>query len=504
MKIGFRVWILIAALVLALIIISPKLSSNVIVKSVDQDSLAFEQGIRPGMTINSINGYQINSLEDYSEAVEKIFASGENETRVSILTDQSTFIFFTKDISDISVGMSPHSKIKTGLDLSGGARAVIRPANTSFSEAEIQDLVAITTQRLNAFGLSDITVRPTRDLEGNNFMVVEIAGATPEDIRGILAEQGKFEARVGNATVFEGGEKDISNVCRSDASCASLTGCYPSQDGSYFCNFMFAVYLKESAAQRHADVTGRLSLDDTGNYLNESLVLLVDDRVVDELRISSDLRGQVTTQVSVQGSGSGATLEDAQKNARENMNKLQTVLITGSLPYKLEIVKMDTISPSLGEEFTRSILLLGIVAFIAVSAAIFVRYRRIKVSLAVIMTMVSEVLLTLGVAALIGWNLDAAAIAGIIIGIGTGVNDQIVIIEEAVSKNERESVKERVKRALFIIVGAFLTIVAAMLPLFWAGAGLLRGFALTTIIGVSVGILITRPAFAEIVRKIEA
>jgi hypothetical protein len=131
-------------------------------------------------------------------------------------------------------------------------------------------------------------------------MVVEIAGATPEDIRGILAEQGKFEARVGNATVFEGGEKDISNVCRSDASCASLTGCYPSQDGSYFCNFMFAVYLKESAAQRHADVTGRLSLDDTGNYLNESLVLLVDDRVVDELRISSDLRGQVTTQVSVQ------------------------------------------------------------------------------------------------------------------------------------------------------------------------------------------------------------
>jgi preprotein translocase subunit SecD len=147
---------------------------------------------------------------------------------------------------------------------------------------------------------------------------------------------------------------------------------------------------------------------------------------------------------------------------------------------------------------------IGNCCFIAVSAAIFVRYRRIKVSLAVIMTMVSEVLLTLGVAALIGWNLDAAAIAGIIIGIGTGVNDQIVIIEEAVSKNERESVKERVKRALFIIVGAFLTIVAAMLPLFWAGAGLLRGFALTTIIGVSVGILITRPAFAEIVRKIEA
>jgi len=38
--------------------------------------------------------------------------------------------------------------------------------------------------------------------------------------------------------------------------------------------------------------------------------------------------------------------------------------------------------------------------------------------------------------------------------------------------------------------------------LFWAGAGLLRGFAFTTIIGVTVGILITRPAFADMIRKI--
>jgi len=93
------------------------------------------------------------------------------------------------------------------------------------------------------------------------------------------------------------------------------------------------------------------------------------------------------------------------------------------------------------------------------------------------------------------------SIAGIIAGMGTGVNDQIVILDESVS-NLRISMKERIKRALFIIIGAFFTIVAAMLPLFWAGAGLLRGFALTTIIGVTVGILITRPAFAEVIRRI--
>jgi preprotein translocase subunit SecD len=36
----------------------------------------------------------------------------------------------------------------------------------------------------------------------------------------------------------------------------------------------------------------------------------------------------------------------------------------------------------------------------------------------------------------------------------------------------------------------------------WAGAGLLKGFAITTIIGISVGVFITRPAFSEIVKKI--
>jgi len=36
----------------------------------------------------------------------------------------------------------------------------------------------------------------------------------------------------------------------------------------------------------------------------------------------------------------------------------------------------------------------------------------------------------------------------------------------------------------------------------WAGAGLLKGFAITTIIGASAGVFITRPAFSEIIKKI--
>ena len=214
------------------------------------------------------------------------------------------------------------------------------------------------------------------------------------------------------------------------------------------------------------------------------------------------MKGRVTTQVAISGSGTGKTQQEALAATQESMKKLQTILITGSLPYKLEIVKLDSISPALGKEFTKNIMYLALIVFIIVSVVLFVKYRKIKITLAVILTMFSEALITLAVASLIRWNLDAPSIAGIIAGMGTGVNDQIVIIDEAVS-NINESIKDRIKRALFVILGAFFTIIAAMLPLFWAGAGMLRGFALTTIIGVTGGILITRPAFADILKRIQ-
>jgi preprotein translocase subunit SecD len=184
------------------------------------------------------------------------------------------------------------------------------------------------------------------------------------------------------------------------------------------------------------------------------------------------------------------------------MNKLQTVLITGSLPYKLNIVKMDTISPNLGNQFSYLILLAGAAAMLAVGLIIFLRYRKWKASLALIFTSFSEILIILGIAALIRWNLDLPSIAGILATIGTGVDQQIVILDEARSKTTA-SVLERMKRALFIIVSAYFTALVSLLPLYWAVAGLFKGFAITTLIGITVGVLITRPAFSDMIKKIE-
>ena len=119
----------------------------------------------------------------------------------------------------------------------------------------------------------------------------------------------------------------------------------------------------------------------------------------------------------------------------------------------------------------------------------------------VILFSFSEVIIILGIASLIQWNLDLASIAGILATIGTGFDDQIVILDEAKQKTIL-SLKQRLKRAFAIIMGAYFTAVVALIPLLWAGAGLFKGFAITTIIGISIGVFITRPAFSEVIRRI--
>lgn len=500
MKITWRIWLLIALLLLSILAIKPSFQTGVVVKSVEKNSSIFEEGLRAGEIIKQVNDKIITNNEEYTKAIEAIFVGNETK-RVDIVTAKNKYTIFVDTPPKITVEDVPRTKIQTGLDLRGGARALVQPEG-KIDDAALSNLIDVSRNRFNVYGLTDMQIMGVRDLSGNRFMLIEIAGATPSDLEELVSKQGKFEAKVGNTSVFNGEKNDISSVCKTDATCAGITACNQIQDG-YACSFRFSIYLTEEAAKRHADITKNLTLDETGKYLSEKLYLFVDDIQVDELYIGADLRGQVATQVAIQGSGTGKTQQEALVDAKANMNKLQTILITGSLPYKLDIVKLDTISPLLGNEFVYWIFIAGGAAMIAVAIIIFVRYRRIKASFALLFTSFSEILIILGVAALIRWNLDLPSIAGILATIGTGVDQQIVILDEARSSSKILSLKEKMKRALFVVVGAYFTSMVSLIPLYWAVAGLFKGFALTTLIGITIGVFITRPAFSDMIKSIE-
>ncbi|MEK6819640.1 MAG: hypothetical protein AABY03_00375 [Nanoarchaeota archaeon] len=476
---------------------------GVVVKSVNSNSTEFNSGLRQGQIILNIDGNEIKDIQDYTNAISGKFISNKS-VKTEIATKDSEFILFTNSAPEITVSNVPKTNLKLGLDLAGGARALVKAQDFSLSSDDAQELSAVIKNRLNVYGLEDIKVNPISDLSGNNFIRIEIAGATPEDLENLVSQQGKFEAKIGNETVFVGGEKDIASVARSGQE-AVIESCTPSSDSAYFCNFRFTIFLSEEAAKRHANITKNLEANYTttsGNYLSQKLDLFLDGNLVDSLLISDGLKGVVTTQISISGSGSGETQNDAYDEATNEMKRLQTVLVTGSLPYKLEIVKLDTLSPLLGEQFIYLILLAGSASIFAVSIIIFVRYRKIKESLAVLFTSFSEIIIILGIASLIGWNLDLPSIAGILATIGTGVDQQIVILDEA-RRGKGSSLREKMKQAIFIVASAYVTSLVSLLPLYWAGAGLFKGFAITTIIGITAGVLITRPAFTEMIKRIE-
>jgi len=454
-------------------------------------------------------------IEEYEEIIRENKTINGTEIEINTSVNKTrkvprteVLILGTEDIG-LNIYDAPSTNIRKGLDLQGGTRVLLAPEE-KVNRDEMNILLANMKQRLNVYGLSDVIVKSAGDLSGNQFIVIEIAGINEQEVKELLAKQGKFEAKIGNKTVFRGGS-DITYVCRS-ADCSGIDpmqGCSQTSKG-YGCRFRFSIALSPEAARIQANLTGRLGLITMGDdgselsknewYLNETLDLYLDDENVDSLNIGSDLKGRAVTDIAISGWGSGTVQQEAVFNSLENMKRLQTILITGSLPIKLNIVKTDTISPTLGEEFVNNALLVGILAILSVVIVVAVRYRKALIAIPMLVTSFSEVILLLGLAALIGWNIDLAAIAGIIIAVGTGVDHQIIITDETLRKDQQlySNWKKKIKNALFIIMAAYFTTMVAMIPLIFAGAGLLKGFAITTMMGISFGVFITRPAYAAI------
>ncbi len=508
-----RIWILIFFLIVSYFTINPQFSQEgVSIKGVDPDSVASLAGFQaPSSEISptnyeriiEVNGEYISNLEDYSDVTSQIML----DESIIIKTDKQVYSL-TKTTEELGLIVQevPSNNIRKGLDLQGGTRVLLKP-ETDITDTQRDELIQVMEYRLNTYGLSDVEIRKSDDLLGNKYILVEIAGATKQEVSELIASQGNFEARIGNETVFRGGKEDITFVCRNDGTCAGVSQCETDPSGQEFCRFEFVIHLSPSAAQKHSDITSQLEIitSESGNQILEKQIdFYLDETLVDSLNIGADLKGVQATQIQISGPGYGETRQDAILDAQQQMNKLQTILLTGSFPFKLEIVKLDTISPSLGGTFVSNAIKVGLLAILAVATVVFIRYRNFKIAIPMIIASLSEVFIILGFASLSKYNLDMAAIAGIIAAVGTGVDDQIVIIDEVLSKTYTfaASWKQRLKKAFFIIMAAYFTTLAAMLPLFRAGAGLIRGFALITIIGISIGVFITRPAFAAMIETL--
>lgn len=212
----------------------------------------------------------------------------------------------------------------------------------------------------------------------------------------------------------------------------------------------------------------------------------------------------------VTGTGRGATPEEQKQNAVAEIKLLKIVISGGKLPVSTVVGSAYSIAPSLGRQFLKYsavgiLLSVGLVALL-----IIFRYRRPALAAPIVLVNSLEMLFTLAIVGTFG-TLDLAAMAGVITLIGTGVDDQIIITDEMLrKKREGEqgqvgvlNVRERLGRAFEVIMTNASIAIIAMLPLlFLSGLVEIRGFALSYVIGVLVGVFITRPAYGVIIGEL--
>jgi len=241
--------------------------------------------------------------------------------------------------------------------------------------------------------------------------------------------------------------------------------------------------------QFKSDAT-KIWADFTAANVGTQTAFVLDSKVVSAPEIREPIPGG-RTQITGQFTDSSA-------------RELANVLKYGSLPLSFESSEAETVSATLGLTSLRAGLIAGAVglALVLLYSLLYYRILGVLIALSLVASgaMVYAILVLLG--RWIGYTLDLAGIAGLIIGIGMTADSFVVFFERIKDEiREGRSFRSAVPRGWnrarkTILSGNAVTFLAAAV-LYVLAVGQVKGFAftlgLTTILDVVVVFLVTWP-----------
>ncbi len=173
--------------------------------------------------------------------------------------------------------------------------------------------------------------------------------------------------------------------------------------------------------------------------------------------------------------------------AAEEAQQISTALVSGNLPFKINVQAVFDTDPTLGLEEVRTGMRSGIIALVATILFMIFYYRRAGISATV--ALLVNVVLILGSLAAFEATLTLPGIAGLILTIGMAVDANVLInerIREELANNKTLSVAidNAFDRVFMTILDTHSTTLMSGLILMWQGTGPLKGFAVVLTIGV--------------------
>ncbi len=216
------------------------------------------------------------------------------------------------------------------------------------------------------------------------------------------------------------------------------------------------------------------------------------------------LDSQVVSAPAIQEAIPGGRTQITGQFTADSAKELANSLKYGSLPLSFESSEAETVSATLGLTSLRAGLIAGAIglALVLLYSLLYYRVLGLLVALSLVASgaMVYAILVLLG--RYMGYTLDLAGIAGLIIGIGTTADSFVVFFERIKDEiREGRSFRSAVPRGWArarktILSGNAVTFIAALV-LYLLAVGQVKGFAftlgLTTILDVVVVFLVTWP-----------
>jgi SecD/SecF fusion protein len=392
---------------------------------------------------------------------------------------------FGAGVSDIDVA-STDKQIKLTLTEAGIRDRV---------DAAIQQSLEIVRQRVDQVGVAE----PSIQRVGSDRILVQLPGLQdPTRLRQLLGSTAKMEFHM-VANVAQGEPLPPGVTMLPDAKTQQQ---YPIEDrvalsGERLTDARagFDQRTQEPIVSFRFDSVGaRQFAEITQANVGRPFAIVLDGKVLSAPTIREPITGG-----SGQISGS-FTVEDT--------TVLSALLRAGALPAPLTVIEERTVGPDLGGDVIRMGLYTGIAGFVAVVLFMVALYG--SWGMIANFGLLLHLILTIGVLAILGATLTLPGIAGIILGIGFGVDANILINERIREESKKglsafAALDHGFKRAFSTIVDANVTSLIVTALLFMFGSGPIRGFAITMIIGTCLSmftaVAIVKVIMTEVVRR---
>lgn len=159
----------------------------------------------------------------------------------------------------------------------------------------------------------------------------------------------------------------------------------------------------------------------------------------------------------------------------------------------IELRRVDFVGPQIGEELRDDGGLGMLTALAIVMLYVAIRFQ-FKFSVAAVLALGHDVLITLGVFSLTRLEFDLTVLAAVLAVVGYSLNDTIVV-SDRIRENFRkirkasavEVINESLSQTLWRTINTSLTTLLVLLALFFIGGELIHNFAIALLIGVGIG-----------------